>query len=214
MQRLTQLLTIFFFINVTAVHGDTLFIGNFSSKSLKNWKSKQFSGQTNYQLVLKKDLRVLKAQSHASASGLYKEQRVDLRKTPYLNWSWQVENTLENLNEQSKEGDDYVARVYVVVSGGLAFWKTRAINYVWASSSAKGQIWENAFVGKNAMMIALRSKEANSGQWYNEKRNILDDLKQQFGEDIRYIDAVAIMTDTDNSGGNATAFYSDIYFSD
>jgi hypothetical protein len=63
------------------------------------------------------------------------------------------------------------------------------------------------------MMIALRSSSDQTGTWYTEKRNILADLKQQFGEELRYIDAVAVMTDTDNAQGKVTAYYGDIYFS-
>ena len=136
-----------------------------------------------------------------------------MQKTPVMNWRWRIENRLGNINEQAKSGDDYAARVYVVISGGLIFWRTKAINYVWASTSPKGKIWPNAFAGDHAMMIALRSSSDQTGIWYTEKRNILADLKQQFGEDIRYIDAVAIMTDTDNAHGKVTAYYGDIYFS-
>jgi hypothetical protein len=104
--------------------------------------------------------------------------------------------------------------VYIVVSGGLAFWRTRAINYVWASTSPKGKIWPNAFAGDHAMMIALRSSGDETGHWYTEKRNILTDLKQYVGKDTDYIDAVAIMTDTDNAKGTVTAYYGDIYFTE
>jgi hypothetical protein len=100
-----------------------------------------------------------------------------------------------------------------VIEGGLAFWRKKALNYVWASSSAKGDIWPNAFAGKHVMMVALRSYEDRSAVWYEEKRNIFEDLRKQFGEDISTIDAVAIMTDTDNAGGRATAYYGDIFFS-
>ncbi|MGR9000059.1 MAG: DUF3047 domain-containing protein [Gammaproteobacteria bacterium] len=195
------------------VAGEKLMIGFFSSGSLAHWEPKKFKGQTKYQLVDLAGTRVLKAESADSASGLIKEQRIDLQKTPVMNWRWRIENRLGNLNEQTKSGDDYAARVYVVVSGGLAFWRTRAINYVWASTSPKGKIWPNAFAGNHAMMIALRSSRDQTGTWYTEKRNILADLKQQFGEDIPYIDAIAIMTDTDNTHGKATAYYGDIYFS-
>ena len=164
--------------------GEKLMIGSFSSGSLDHWESKEFKGQTNYQLVDLAGTRVLKAESADSASGLFKEQRIDLQKTPVMNWRWRIENRLGNINEQAKSGDDYAARVYVVVSGGLAFWRTRAINYVWASTSPKGKIWPNAFAGDHAMMIALRSSSDQTGTWYTEKRNILADLKQQFGEDI------------------------------
>ncbi len=189
-------------------------IGQFSTGNLDNWKSKSFAGTTDYQLVLINNNQVLKSVGKASASGLFKEQKVDLHKTPFLNWRWRIDNRLQNLDEQSKAGDDYSARVYVVVSGGWAFWKTRAINYVWASNTAKGQVWPNAFAGKSAMMIALRSTDDKTQTWYQEKRNILKDLKHQFGTDIRYIDAVAIMTDTDNAKGNAVAYFGDIYFSE
>lgn len=192
---------------------DKVMIGHFSAGTLAQWQSKEFKGQTHYQLINLDGTTVLKAESTGSASGLFNEQRIDLRKTPFLNWSWRIENRLGNINEQSKAGDDYAARIYVLVSGGLAFWRTRAINYVWASTSPKGKIWPNAFAGNHAIMIALRSSNDRIGAWYPEKRNILNDLKQQFGEDIDYIDAIAIMTDTDNAQGKITAYYSDIYFS-
>jgi hypothetical protein len=192
---------------------DKLMIGQFSSGSLDQWKNKAFKGRTHYQLTDLAGTKALKAESNGSASGLFKEQRIDLQKTPVMNWSWRIENRLGNINEQNKSGDDYAARVYIVVSGGLAFWRTRAIDYVWASTSPKGKIWPNAFAGDHVMMIALRSSTDQTGTWYIEKRNILADLKQFVGEDIRYIDAIAVMTDTDNSNSKATAYYGDIYFS-
>ena len=198
--------------------GEKLMIGSFSSGSLDNWETKEFKGQTNYKLVDLAGTRVLKAESAGSASGLFNEQRIDLHKTPVMNWRWHIENRLGNaLNEQVKSGDDYAARVYVIASGGAAFWQTKAINYVWSSTSPVGNVWPNpyAYAGTNGkmMMIALRSSTDQTGTWYSEKRNILSDLKHQFGEEIRYIDAVAIMTDTDDSHGKATAYYGDIYFS-
>jgi hypothetical protein len=200
------------------VVGEKLMIGSFSSGSLDNWEAKEFKGQTNYKLVDLAGTRVLKAESAGSASGLFNEQRIDLHKTPVMNWRWHIENRLGNdINEQVKSGDDYAARVYVIASGGAAFWQTKAINYVWSSTSPVGNVWPNPYAYAGAtgkmMMIALRSSTDQAGTWYSEKRNILTDLKHQFGEEIRYIDAVAIMTDTDDSHGKATAYYGDIYFS-
>jgi len=189
-------------------------ISHFSSKQLNGLKSKEFKNKTHYQIIQLDGKTVLKASSDSSASGLFKEQRIDLFKTPYLNWSWRIENRLGKLNEQTKPGDDYAARVYVVIDGGWVFWNTRAINYVWASNTEKGEIWPNAFAGDHAMMIALRSDEDPLGTWQTEKRNILQDLQRLFGDRIRYIDAVAVMTDTDNAKGKATAFYADIYFTE
>ena len=209
----TTLLFFHLFSIVYAENDINIQVGLFSSGSIDGWENKTFSGSTDYHIIKLDKLMVLKAESQSGASGLFKEQRIDLLKTPYLNWRWRIDNRLENLDEQSKSGDDYSARVYVVVSGGWAFWKTRAINYVWAGNTAKGSVWPNAFAGNNAMMLAIRSSDDKTHTWYQEKRNIMQDLKQQFDTDIRYIDAVAIMTDTDNANGNATAYYGDIFFS-
>ena len=121
------------------------------------------------------------------------------------------------LNEEEQAGDDYAARVYVIVKGGAAFWKTKALNYVWSSTSPVGKVWPSAYamagVNGKMTMISVRSSTDETGTWYSEKRNVLEDLKQQFGEEIRYIDAVAVMSDSDDSKGKVTAYYGDIYFS-
>jgi DUF3047 family protein len=197
----------------TAAADNRLPIGEFSRNSLTGWEHKSFKGETQYRLQSIDGVMVLTADSHAAGSGLFKEQRIDLEQMPFLNWSWRVGKHLTGLNEQSKAGDDYAARVYVVVKGGLAFWQTKAINYVWASNSPKEAVWPNAFAGDHAMMLALRGPEASLNVWQTEKRNVRDDFKRLFGEDIHHIDAVAIMTDTDNAGGDVSAVYGDIWFS-
>jgi len=190
-----------------------LMLGEFSRSRLDGWERKDFKGETHYRLQTVGGVVALQADSRAAGSGLFKEQRIDLEQTPFLNWSWRIADRLSGLNEQSKAGDDYAARIYVVIKGGLAFWQTKAINYVWAGNSAKDSVWPNAFAGDHAMMIALRGPEAALNVWYSEKRNVRADLQKMFGEDLRAIDAVALMTDTDNSGGHVLAYYGDIWFS-
>jgi len=124
-----------------------------------------------------------------------------------------VENVLSGIDERAKAGDDYPARIYVVAKGGLAFWKTRALTYVWASNEPVGSMWSNAFTA-NAHMIAVQSGAKGLGKMTMEKRNIRDDWMLAFGEDIEKIDAVAIMTDTDNSGQWARAWYGQPWFSE
>ncbi|MGR8935720.1 MAG: DUF3047 domain-containing protein [Gammaproteobacteria bacterium] len=191
----------------------TVLVGDFSHGRLDQWESKAFKGRTEYRLVKLDGKTVLHAESDAAASGLFKEQRIDLQQTPYLYWSWRIAKRLGKLDEQSKSGDDYAARIYLAISGGVLFWRTRAINYVWASNTEKGKIWPNAFAGDHVMMVAVRSAADRLDTWQNEKRNVRVDLQQLFGEDIRFIDAVALMTDTDNAAGDASADYGDIYFS-
>jgi len=194
-----------------AVGAVTLPVGRFSAGDLEGWQSKSFKGETRYRLVEQEGRRVLEAQSDASASGLYREIAVDLTRTPYLHWSWRIDGVLDGVDERTKAGDDYPARLYVVVSGGLAFWRTRSLVYVWSSSQPVGSTWHNAYTA-NARVIAVRSGQP--GAWREERRDVRADFRRLFGEDITGVDAVAIMTDTDNSGQSARAWYGDIGFHD
>ena len=195
-------------------YAESIVISDFSTQTLNDWQQKSFKDYTLYQIVNLNKQAVLQAKSTASASSLYKEVRIDLQKTPYLNWSWRIEKRLSINNEQSKQGDDFSARIYLIVKGKWFSWQTRAINYVWVNHSPINSAWANPFAGSNVMMIAVRSKSDQAQQWHTEKRNVLADFTTHFGEDIRYIDGIAIMTDTDNAGGNALSYYADIYFSE
>jgi hypothetical protein len=122
------------------------------------------------------------------------------------------EKLYSNLDESKKQGDDFVARIYLIIDGGLFFWKTRALNYVWSSSFTRGQAWPNPFTA-NATMLAVESGGKNLGKWLHYSRNVREDLKEFVGKEVRYIDSVALMTDSDNAGQQATTYYGDIYFS-
>jgi len=189
-------------------------IAQFSAGTLHGWEEKEFEGKTQYSLVRDDALgkTVLKAESHQGASGLFREQKIDLNKTPFLNWSWKTFSHFSSINENKKSGDDFVARIYVVVDGGFFFWKTIALNYVWSSAHQQGEKWDNPFTS-NATMYAVDSGIENLGKWQQYKRNVKEDLKNIVGKDTQYIDAIAIMTDTDNSGQSATTYFGDIFFS-
>lgn len=187
-------------------------IGLFSQNNLTGWETKSFKGKTRYALAEESGKTVLKAESSGTASGLYRKVRIDLKRTPVLNWSWKTDRVFQGVDERTKRGDDYPARVYVVFSGGIFFWRTRAINYVWSSSQPAGTRWPNAYTG-NARMVAVESGAKKTGEWVTEKRNVLADFRTLFGEEPGYVDAVAIMTDTDNSGLSATSWYGDVWFS-
>lgn len=147
-----------------------------------------------------------------TASMLYRKFRVDLEKTPYLNWQWQVSNTLGDINEQTRSGDDYAARIYIAIKPAALEIVPRALTYVWASNKNQFSSWPNAYT-ENVKMLALQSGEQRANEWIQEKRNLKDDLQKHFNEDIRWVEGIAIMSDTDNSGGSTSAGYKTIYFS-
>jgi len=187
-------------------------LSDIAGEGLEGWREHSFKGKTQYEVVKLNGTPLISARSNGTASGLYKEIRVDLQETPYLNWQWQIEQPLSGLNEQNKAGDDYSARVYVIMRSSLLPWRTRSLNYVWSSGQPAGSTWPNAYSDR-AHMIAIRSGADKSGILYSEKRNVQVDFQHYFGQSVRYIDVIAIMTDTDNSGRQAHAYYGDIFFS-
>ncbi len=192
---------------------ESINIGQFSAGSLHGWEEKKFEGKTDYELVMDTDkgTKVLQANSSNSASGLYFKQRIDLNKTPLLHWSWKTHRLLNNIDENTKAGDDFVARIYVVIDGGFFFWRTLTLNYVWSTSHQKGEEWKNPYTS-NATMYAAEAGTKQVGVWSYYKRNVSNDLKSLVGKDIQYIDAIAIMTDTDNSGQQAVTYYGNLFF--
>ena len=89
------------------------------------------------------------------------------------------------------------------------FWKTKAINYIWANRLPAGESLPNAYTS-NAVMVAVESGNDKAGTWVREERNIYEDYRALFGKEPPDLGAVAIMTDTDNTGEEATAWYGDI----
>lgn len=191
---------------------NSLILGNFK-QDLATWSERYFAGNTQYQIVTLDGEEVLQAHAISTASALYRQVRIDLNTTPVLQWRWRIENTFgTDIDEQSKAGDDYPARVYVVKRGGLAFWRTKTINYVWSSSGATGQRWDNAYAGRNAHMWALNSGTDKQGAWISHSRDIRADWLAAFGEDIDSLDGIAVMTDADDSGGSVRAWYDSLRF--
>jgi hypothetical protein len=186
-------------------------VSRFATEGLAGWEIEHFEGLTDYSLVKENGSTVVKAHSKTAASGLIKTVKLDPRRHRYLKWSWKVAGIIPNGDEHARTGDDYAARVYVVFPGRF-FWQTRAINYIWANRLPKGASLPNAYTD-NAMMVAVESGPVRVGQWIHEERDILADYRRLFGEEPREIGAIAIMTDTDNTGAEATAWYGEISIS-
>lgn len=174
---------------------------------------------------------VVKAVSRNAASALIRRVHIDPTEYPVVTWRWKVEGVLEEGNARKKSGDDYPARLYLTFDydpGKLGFadqmkYRTlralgydnvpvRGLNYLWASTVPVGEVVPNPY-SDWVMMLPLRSGSRESGTWVTERRNVVRDYRQVFGEDPPPINGVAIMTDTDNTGEAATAYYGDIVFS-
>ena len=200
-------------LTASAQPGERVDVGLFSQNDVSGWEIRNFAGATDYSLTQVDGKQVIVADSRQSASAFYKKIGINLDKTPILNWSWRKENTIDPGDELDKNGDDYVARIYVVKTNGINQSTTIALNYVWSYQHHKNDTWGNPFAQENSKMLAQRDASDPEATWFSERRNVVLDFNRLHGKDIRQIDGVAIMTDSDNSGLNATALYGDIFFS-
>ena len=216
----------------------TLEIGTFSAVTPggpwpNGWKSLTFQKipqHTTYRFVKDGDRVAVKAASQASSSGLTKEILIDPKEYPIIQWQWKVSNILKAGNVAKKEGDDYPARIYVTFQYDSAkvglFGKAKyeaakliygqypplgAINYIWESRAPVGTAVPNPYTDQ-VHMIVVESGTAKLNTWITEERNVYEDYKRTFGQEPPMISGVAIMTDTDNTGEAAEAYYGDIVF--
>ncbi len=211
-KRSVKILIIGCFISANIYAESRIDIGLFSEQNVEGWKQKKFAGETRYSLQQINNQFVLASKSDQSASAFYKKIKVNLDETPFLNWSWSKQLTIDPGNEADKKGDDFVARLYVIKDGGLLFWKTLVVNYVWSFQHSIDESWDNPFAGSNVKMVSQRDASSLEKTWLVEKRNVQQDFMNLMGEKIDQIDGVAIMTDSDNSALKAEALYGDIYF--
>ncbi len=184
----------------------------FTDVSLDDWQQRSFQGNSQYRLVTDQGVRVLQAKADGQASLLYKQQKVSLRDTPILSWYWKINDVFSNIDEQSRDGDDFSARVYVAYQYGRLPWQVYVINYVWASHTPKGQTWTNPYSNKSRM-IAVQSGGDLAGKWQHEERDVAADFKTLFNVEVTKLGAIAIMVDADNTGQSATAHFGAIGFS-
>lgn len=183
----------------------------FPPPAIELWAAHSFSGETAYRTGSHGGEAAVHARCDAAASGLFRDEPVDLTRTPIIEWRWRVDQVaVSSAPERSKPGDDFAARLYVVRDGGMMMWRTRALNYVWARHEPRGADWPNPFAAQ-ARMIALRSA-GDVGAWHTERRNLREDFRRYHGIEVDRIDAVAIMTDCDNGRGMAEAWYGTIRF--
>ena len=154
----------------------------------------------------------LKAVADNAASGLGKEVKIDLNKTPFINITWKIEKDLPGIKENTKKGHDFAARVFAVKKTGATPLSNRAINYVFSSNSEVGFNSPSPYTKKSIDNV-LASTKNNLNIWITVKANVKEDFKKFHDLNVDELDGLAIMSDTDNSKMKAIAYYQNIYFS-
>ena len=194
------------------VYSQNIEVFSFTEEELKTLKVKKIKKLTEYQIGSNANGNFLRAKAEGQASGLGKEIKINLDKTPFINITWKVEKNLNGINERSKKGHDFAARVFVVKKTGITALSNRAINYVFSSNEDIGENWNSPYT-KNSIDYVLSTTKITDNEWITVKSNVKNDFKNLHNLDVNEIDGVAILTDTDNSKMKAVSYYQNIYFS-
>ena len=197
---------------LTSALAEKVIVFEFTEEERKILKVRKVKKETTYTLGSNENGNFLKAEAEGKASGLGIEKKINLLKTPFINITWKVEKDLFGIDEQSKKGHDYVARVFVIKKTGTTPLSNRAINYVYSSNNEVGKYWRSPFT-KRSIDYVLANTKNNLNEWVTVKANVKDHFKKLHMIDVNEIEGVAIMTDTDNSKKLAIAYYQNIYFS-
>ena len=201
--------------------------------SINGWETMTLGDapESRYDLVQDGGTTVVRGRADGSASGLVRRFNLDPNRFPVMSWRWKAANVLPNGNVRRKGGDDYPARIYITFDydpSDLSFGDrlkyralkalgyddipVRALSYIWANKAGETRIVPNAFTDW-VQMVPVQSGPANLGRWQTERRDIVADYRAAFGEEPPAISGIAIMTDADNTDGQATAYFGDIRLS-
>ena len=191
---------------------ESIKVFDFSSEELKELKVKKVKGETSWSLGLNENGTYIRAEAEGKGSGLGKEIKINLLKTPFINITWKVEKGLSGIIENSKKGHDYAARVFVIKKTGATALSNRAISYVFSSNNSINDNWPSPYT-KKSIDYVLSTTKKNNNEWVTVKANVKKHFKKFHNLDVVELTGVAIMTDTDNSKMKAISYYQNIYFS-
>ncbi len=198
------------------------------------WAAQTFpriAKHTRYTLVRDGATLVVRAEADASASGLVFRLSAPATDARVLRWRWQVDRLPEGADTAKKSADDAPARVYVTFQHDpaklgpvdrLLYEAARVIYgeapphaglmYVWDAAGPAGRSFANPFTSR-VQTIVVEGGRARLGQWLAYERDILADYRAAFGDDPPPVSGVALMTDADNTGDRASAWFGDIALS-
>ena len=206
---------IFFLFFLSPAYSKNIKVFEFTQDELNALKVRKVRGadaKTKYSIGDNENGNFLKAEANNSASGLGKEININLIETPFLNITWKVEKDLSGINENSKKGHDYAARVFVVKKTGATPLSNRAMNYVFSSNNDVNDYHPSPFT-KKSIDYVLSTTKKNLNEWVTVKVNVREHFKKFHNLDLKEINGIAIMADTDNSKLDSISYFQNIYFS-
>jgi hypothetical protein len=188
------------------------------------WRELAVSGKPGNRFVGQPD-GAIEVISSSSVSRLYRPLQVDLGATPVLTWQWRVDEPVPPTDLTKKGEDDTALTIYV----GFPWDPDRAsfterltrplveayvgddapgrvLAYVWGGKQRRNDMVKSPHLRSSGFMRVLRPADSPTGQWFEERVDVVEDYRQAFGEDPPSPSQLAISADTDNTRSRSHGF--------
>ena len=215
MIRFINFILLFWMFLCLTLKAETVSVFEFTEKEFGTLKVRKVigaKGETKYSLGSNENGQFLRAEAKGTASGLGQKVKIDLNKTPFINITWKIEKDLKGIDEKTKKGHDFAARVFVVKKTGLTPLSNKAVNYVFSSNNSVNESWRSPYT-KSSVDYVLSTTKDNINEWVTVKANVKEHFKKLHDLNVEELTGVAIMTDTDQTDIKAISYYQNIYFS-
>ena len=213
MIRFINFILLFWMFLCLTLKAETVSVFEFTEEEFGTLKVRKVigaKGETEYSLGSNENGQFLRAEAKGTASGLGQKVKIDLNKTPFINITWKIEKDLKGIDEKTKKGHDFAARVFVIKKSGLL--NNKAVNYVFSSNNSVNESWRSPYT-KSSIDYVLSTTKDNINEWVTVKANVKEHFKKLHDLDVEELTGVAIMTDTDQTKIKAISYYQNIYFS-
>lgn len=193
--------------------------------SVDDWHEVRLPGKaaTRYVLVDKLGRRAVAAVADKSAS-MWRKRVAGLR-PQQVAFSWWVDRLIDGADLSRAESADAPVRVAFGFGGDVSRLSARTrmmyelahaltgeeppyatLMYVWANEAPVDSLIHNPRLDR-IRKIVLDSGSTRLGGWRDHRRSLVEDFQRAFGEAPGPLTSIALMTDTDNTGSSAEAWY-------
>lgn len=171
----------------------------------QGWELIVNTGEARLQLVQNDGTQALQMRSEQASFALQKKVDMALQASPLLVWQWKVTELPRGGDFRRSKTDDQAAQLIV------AFSSSRFLSYIWDSTAPKGLVASApAPPFRKIFAVVMQSGPQDLGHWITERRNLMDDYKQAFGEEAKTIEGVRMQLNSQHTQSRAEAYWRSI----
>ena len=174
------------------------------------WTHQSFGTATHYETVTVDGVPAIRAIGRESASGLYRDTPYRVEEHPWLEWTWRVDQLQRTADIRVKSREDFAAAIFLIFGRlSIVNWEVPTLAYVWTSDRLPvAAVVDSPHHPDSVRSVVVRSGRGHLGQWMRERRNVLQDFREAFGQEPPdTVEIVALFTDNDQTGERVETYY-------